>query len=140
MSAISRTAFTTLKAGVASIAILGAGWVMVDSAPAITEAVAASTELDPTRAEQVFRYQGRVANTLLDHYPLLENFANVDPRLIAAEAVMNDACSRLTQAVLTHAAGDELSLSLKLGAMTSIDDCEAATARVEQLLHSAESI
>ena len=85
MSAISRTAFTTLKAGVASVAILGAGWVMVESAPAITEAVPASTELGPARTEQAFRYQSRVTNTLLDHYPLLENFAKVDPRLVAAE-------------------------------------------------------
>lgn len=140
MSAISRTAFTTLKAGVASVAILGAGWVMVESAPAITEAVPASTELGPARTEQAFRYQSRVTNTLLDHYPLLENFAKVDPRLVAAEAVMNDACSHLTRAVLTHAAGDELSLSLKLDAMNAIDDCKAATKRVEQLLQSAESI
>ena len=94
----------------------------------------ATNERAASHAEQVFRYQSRVADALLDHYPLLDVFAGADPALISAEAAMTGACGALTQAVLARIEGREPSLLLRLEVMSTLDECERATQRTEQLL------
>ncbi|MEQ8231870.1 MAG: hypothetical protein RLW61_08670 [Gammaproteobacteria bacterium] len=90
--------------------------------------------VEPSRAEEVFRYQSRVADALLDRYPLLEVFEEADPALLAAEARMTESCSPLTRAVLARLEGERPSLGLRLRVFTTLDDCERAARRMERLL------
>lgn len=99
-----------------------------------TPSADATNEPGSSHAERVFRYQSKVADSLLDHYPLLDVFAGADPALISAEAAMTQACSALTQAVLARIEGGEPSLLLRLEVMITVDQCEQATQRTEQLL------
>ena len=87
-----------------------------------------------SRAEQVFRYQSRVADALLDRYPLLSIFGDADPALLDAEAHMTESCSALTRAVLAEVEGERPSLGLRFRVFTSLDDCERAARRIERLL------
>ena len=89
---------------------------------------------DVSRAERVFLYQSHVANAMLDHYPLLEVLENADPTVVDAEARMTESCSPLTQAVLAHIAGEETSLGLRLRVMATVDDCERAALKLDELL------
>lgn len=89
---------------------------------------------EPSRAEEVFLYQSRVADALLDRYPLLEVFEEADPALLAAEARMTESCSPLTRAVLARLEGERPSLGLRLRVFTTLDDCERAARRMERLL------
>ena len=43
-----------------------------------------------SRAEEIFRYQSRIANSVLDHdaYLEIESSADLDPTLVAADARM----------------------------------------------------
>ncbi|MEQ8662458.1 MAG: hypothetical protein RLW62_16710 [Gammaproteobacteria bacterium] len=86
------------------------------------------------RAERVFLYQSRVADALLDRYPLLEVFEDADPALVAAEARMTKSCSALTRAVLAELEGEQPSLGLRFEVFTTLDDCERAARRIERLL------
>lgn len=88
-----------------------------------------------SRAEQVFRYQSRIANAVLDHYPLFTALEDANGEVAAAEEKMADACSALTQAVLARFAGEELSFAMRLRVMTSIDTCERAAREMDVLLH-----
>ena len=94
----------------------------------------AAKPIASSRAEQVFLYQSRVADQLLDEYPLLETFAEADPALVAAEAKMTRKCSALTQAMLTRLEGEQPSLGLRLKVLTSLDDCERAARKIERIL------
>ncbi|MGE0487199.1 MAG: hypothetical protein AB7Q81_23805 [Gammaproteobacteria bacterium] len=98
------------------------------------EATAAATH-EPSRAERVFLYQSRVADALLDRYPLLEIFEEADPALVAAEARMTENCSPLTRAVLARLEGSRPSLGLRFKVFTTLDDCERAAQRIDKLLH-----
>lgn len=91
-------------------------------------------EAKASRAEQVFRYQSRVADALLDRYPLLSIFDDADPALLDAEAHMTRSCSALTRAVLAEVEGERPSLGLRFRVFTSLDDCERAARRIERLL------
>jgi len=96
---------------------------------------AAAPSLGKTsRAEQVFLYQSRVADALLDRYPLLSIFGDADPALLDAEAHMTESCSALTRAVLAEIEGERPSLGLRFRVFTSLDDCERAARRIEHLL------
>ncbi len=86
------------------------------------------------RAERVFVYQSRLADALLDRYPLREDFAAADPALIAAETRMTEACGTLTRAVLRHLEGREQSVKQKLKVARSLTGCEQAARRIEALL------
>jgi hypothetical protein len=87
-----------------------------------------------SRAEQVFLYQSRVADALLDRYPLLSIFDDADPALVDAEARMTESCSALTRAVIAEIEGERPSLGLRFRVLTSLDDCERAARRIEHLL------
>lgn len=89
-----------------------------------------------SRAERVFLYQSRVANALLDHYPLVEVFAQADPALVAAEKKMTRKCSPLTRAMVTRLEGDRPSLLLRFEVFTTISDCERAARRIDRLLNA----
>ncbi len=94
------------------------------------------TELNnSSRAEQVFLYQSRVANAVLDQYPLFTALEDANPEVVAAEERMAEACSTLTQAVLARFAGEKLSFGTRLRVMTSIDTCERAAREMDALLH-----
>ncbi len=86
------------------------------------------------RAERVFVYQSRLADALLDRYPLREDFAAADPALIAAETRMTEACGTLTRAVLRHLEGREQSVKQKLKVARSLSGCEQAARRIEAML------
>lgn len=101
-----------------------------DGAPS---AVAAKAEQD--RVEQVFVYQGRVANDLLERYQFsLGPEVEMDPVLSAAETRMNEACTYLNQAAVSYLAGGEPGWRLKMKVYASVDDCEAAADDVAALL------
>lgn len=93
-----------------------------------------AAERPASRAERVFLYQSRVADALLDHYPLVEVFAQADPVLVAAEKKMTHKCSPLTRAMLTRLEGDRPSLLLRLEVFTTLSDCERAARRIDRLL------
>lgn len=116
--------------------LAGGGCATVATAPS-SNAGGATDER--TRAEQVFLYQSRVADALLDRYPMQEQFAGADPALVAAEARMTEACSPLTQAVLARYEGEEPSLMLRLQVMNTIDDCERAARDTEHLISSTSA-
>ena len=94
-------------------------------------------ERERSRAERIFLYQSRVADQLLNRYPLLEVFEDADPELIAAEAHMTESCSPLTRAVLTKLEGNEPSLGLRLKVFTSLNACERAAERMDRMLQQS---
>jgi hypothetical protein len=95
---------------------------------------------EPSRAERVFLYQSRVADALLDRYPLLEVFEEADPALVAAEARMTENWSPLTRAVLARLEGSGPSLGLRFKVFTTLDDCERAARRIDKLLHGDSAL
>ncbi len=94
------------------------------------------------RVKQVFVYQGRVANDLLERYQFVEGpEAEMDPVLSAAEARMTDACTYLNQAAVSYLAGTEPGWRLKMRVYASVDDCAAAADDVAALLdHGSQPI
>ena len=87
------------------------------------------------RVKQVFVYQGRVANDLLERYQFAEGpDAEMDPVLSAAESRMTIACSYLNQAAVSYLAGHEPSWRLKMHVYASVDTCAAAADDVAALL------
>ncbi len=111
----------------------------MSKAPTNPDTFAPQTGDDRSRAERVFLYQSRIANQLLDHYPLVEVFEQADPILIAAEARMTESCGYLTEAVLAHLEGHKPSLGLKFRVMNSIDECERSARTIEQMLKAADA-
>lgn len=105
-------------------------------APPASDLESASADDQRSRAERVFLYQSRVADSLLDHYPMLDVFAEADPQLIVAEAHMTRSCSPLAQAVLTHFEGEQPSLGLRLRVLTTIGECERAARYMDNLLNN----
>ena len=101
------------------------------SAPAVAQQASEDTE---ARAKRVFVFQSRVADTLMDRYPLREDFAAAEPALLQAEGRMTEACGPLTRAVVRHLEGRNQSVKQKLKVARSLDDCEAAAHRVEAML------
>ncbi len=87
------------------------------------------------RVKQVFVYQGRVANDLLERYQFADGpEAEMDPVLSAAEARMNEACTWLNQAAVSYLAGTAPSWRLKMRVYASVEDCAAAADDVAALL------
>ena len=122
----------------AKTAVMASAIVLTASCASIAEprpsATAAASDSTEARAERIFRYQSRIADALLDRYPLSEDFATADPTLIVAEGQMTERCSTLTRAVLENFEGEAPSLTLKLEVIRSLDDCERAAARVEHMI------
>ncbi len=93
---------------------------------------AAATE---DRVKQVFVYQGRVANDLLERYQFADGpEAEMDPVLSAAEARMDEACTWLNQAAVSYLAGTAPGWRLKMRVYASVEDCAAAANDVAALL------
>ena len=88
-----------------------------------------------TRAMDIFFYQSRVGDAVMDKYPFLDvNDGN--PDLVAAEARMMAACSHLAQAALHKVSGGEPGVRLKFMVFLTLDSCEDAARQVETLLSS----
>jgi hypothetical protein len=121
----------------AGLAMFVSGCATVRELPTDPDQLAAQPGSERSRAERVFRYQSRVADALLNHYPLIEVFEQADPSLIAAEAHMTESCGHLTRAVLAHMEGRKPSLGLKFKVMNSIDECERSARKIEQMLNAA---
>lgn len=117
------------------IAALATGCASVSHTDDTTSLNAARDMQNIPRAERVFLYQSHVANTLLDHYPLVEILETADPSVVEAEARMTESCSPLTQAALTKFEGDKPSLGLRFRVMTTIDECERAARKMDELLN-----
>jgi len=120
-----------------ALAALGSGCASLDSAATRSADVA---PLAPSREEQVFRYQSRVADALLDVYPLLDTLTAADPALVDAEQRMTRACGPLTEAVVARLEGREPSLALRWRVFTTTDNCERAAQRIERLLHHHDAV
>ena len=118
------------------IVLLATGCASLSDKGDAPSAEASRSTQDIPRAERVFRYHSRVANALIDRYPLLEVMENADPVVIEAETQMAESCSALTQAVLTGFEGRKPSLKLRFRVMRTIDDCERATREMDDLLNS----
>lgn len=140
LHSLRHTAGRAARAGRLLLALLAIGTVagcatVQRSTSADTDAASA----DRSRAERVFLYQSRVADALLDRYPLMEIFQDADPTLVQAEAQMTKNCSPLTQAVLSKLEGNEPSFGLRLQVFTTLGACERAAQRIEQLLLQREN-
>ncbi len=132
--AVTRAAPVAVTMAVIAAAAVALGGCATNMAP--TDTTIGASDDSRSRAEAVFRYQSRVADALLDHYPMLDVFAEADPALRAAEARMTEVCSPLTQAVLARFEGQEPSLLLQIKVMETIDDCERAAHDTETLISS----
>ena len=86
-----------------------------------------------SRAMEVFLYQSRVGDAVMDKYPFLDA-GEGHPRLAAAEARMMSACSHLAQAALHKVSGGEPGVRLKFMVFLTLDTCEQAAKHVETLL------
>jgi len=84
---------------------------------------------------EVFVYQGRVANDLLERlqFELGPDF-EIDPVLAAAEADMTGSCTYLNQAAVSYLEGGEPGWRLKMKMLSTVDACEAAARDVARLL------
>lgn len=91
-------------------------------------------ESNAERAERVFRYQSRVANQLLDHYPFLDALESADPEIIRAEATLTRECGYLSQVTLARLEGQDPSLLDRFRVVTSLKGCERAAFYLESLL------
>lgn len=106
--------------------------------PLATHAVATAAQADredtEARAERIFVYQSRVADALLDRYPLREDFSAADAGLLQAEGRMTEACGALTRAVVRHLEGRKQSVKQKLKVARSLDSCEAAAQQLNAMM------
>ena len=125
-----------IYAAVLALTLAATGCVSVPTASVPRKQSGASyTGTSAAQVERVFRYESRVANALLDRFPLHEDFIGADPALVTAEARMNDRCSAVTQVVMHTLEKNPPSWLLRLQAMRSLGKCERATRRVERLLN-----
>jgi hypothetical protein len=84
---------------------------------------------------EVFVYQGRVANDLLERVQFdLEPDSPIDPALADAEANMTGRCTYLNQAAVSYLEGSEPGWRLKMKMVATVDACEAAARNVARLL------
>lgn len=88
-----------------------------------------------TRAMDIFFYQSRVGDAVMDKFPFLDT-GDGHPDLVAAEARMMAACSHLAQAALHKVSGGEPGVRLKFMVFLTLDACEDAARNVETLLSS----
>lgn len=88
-----------------------------------------------SRAMEVFFYQSRVGDAVMDKYPFLDA-GDGHPQLVAAEARMMSACSHLAQAAIHKVSGGEPGVRLKFMVFLTLDTCENAAKHVETLLSS----
>ena len=141
MKEVANTRLKMLRAvAFAGVAMLVASCSTISKAPTNPDTLAPHTGNDRSRAERVLLYQSRIANKLLDYYPLIEVFEQADPILIAAEARMTESCGYLTRAVLAHLEGNQPSLGLKFKVMNSIDECERSAQKIEQMLKATDVV
>ena len=120
--------------------MLVAGCSTISKAPTNPDTLAPQTGNDRSWAERVFLYQSRIANKLLDYYPLIEVFEQADPSLIAAEARMTGSCRYLTRAVLAQLERNQPSLDLKFKVVNNIDECERSAQKIEQMLKATDVV
>lgn len=84
---------------------------------------------------EVFVFQGRVANDLLERFqfdPLPAT--STDSVLAAAESNMTESCTYLNQAAVSYLEGGEPGWRLKMRMLATVDACEAAARDVARLL------
>ncbi len=96
-----------------------------------------------SHAEQVFLYESRVANAVLDRIAVreIEESGELDPTLTAADARMAEVCRHLNEAAVTRAEGQAASWDLKIKVLATTGTCEHAAHEVELLLeHTGNSV
>ena len=110
-----------------------AGVAVRDAATGVPAAQAQSAQ--EIHIREVFVYQGRVANDLLERlqFDAGPDF-EIDPVLAAAEAHMTDSCTYLNQAAVSYLEGGEPGWRLKMRMASTVDDCEAAARDVARLI------
>ena len=96
---------------------------------------AAAQSSQESHIREVFVYQGRVANDLLERlqFELGPDF-EIDPELASAEANMTGSCTYLNQAAVSYLEGGEPGWRLKMKMLSTVDACEAAARDVASLL------
>ena len=101
----------------------------------------ATERAENSRTHEIFRYQSRVASSVLDRYAYLEieDGADLDPTLVAADARMAEVCRFLNEAALDKAEGHALGWELKLKVFATTSACAQAAHEVESLLNNAGS-
>jgi len=110
-----------------------AGVTTREAAPHMPTATAQSAQ--EMRIREVFVYQGRVANDLLERYQFdVGPDFQIDPVLAAAEANMTDSCTYLNQAAVSYLEGSQPGWRLKMRMLSTVDACEAAAGDVARLL------
>ena len=130
MKEVANTRLKVLRAvAFAGVAMLVASCSTISKAPTNPDTLAPQTGTDRSRAERVFLYQSRIANKLLDYYPL-----------IAAEARMTGSCRYLTRAVLAQLERNQPSLDLKFKVVNNIDECERSAQKIEQMLKATDVV
>ena len=127
--------FTTMAALVTLSSVLFSGCATV--APTLTTSSYDATE-DNDQAEQVFFYESRIANAVLDRIALreIEESGELDPTLAAADARLAEVCRHLNEAAITRAEGQVASWDLKLRVLATTSACEHAAREVELLLEN----
>ncbi len=110
-----------------------AGVATRDAGPGMPTAQAQSAQ--EIHIREVFVYQGRVANDLLERlqFEAGPDF-EIDPVLADAEADMTDSCTYLNQAAVSYLEGGEPGWRLKMKMLSTVDACEAAARDVARLL------
>ena len=94
----------------------------------------ASTHTLRADAERAFREHNRVASEVMLILPDLDPETPEARAIIAADAAMLEACERLNAVAVARRDGTEIGMRERLRIPTAIEDCEAATAAVAELL------
>lgn len=138
IAGVARSASVRLRLMAGTVLLLAAGCASTPPVDAprsgANDASAAVPDSTAAQVRRIFRYQSRVADALLDRYPLREDFARADPRLVSAEARMTRKCGKVTRVVVDKLEGSEPSLLERWSMLRSLDSCERAARKVESLL------
>ncbi|MGE3846493.1 MAG: hypothetical protein AB7I01_06425 [Gammaproteobacteria bacterium] len=141
MFGASTVSYSASRAATLVLCALLVGCASAPPAPVANAALAPSAapaavavEDTEARAQRIFLYESRVADALLDRFPMRDDFIAAEPGLAAAEARMAEACGPLTRAVLRHLEGRKQSVKQKFKVANSLDACENAARHVEGLL------
>lgn len=119
------------------VALVAISWTVASSSTRYTtwkDGLRASLH---ARVIDVFQHQSRVADELLDQYPLREQFLAADPHLVAAERRMNQNCSAVAASAVKTVEGEAPSWLEHFRLARHLEPCDEAASKVELLLAAA---
>lgn len=134
IAGVARSASGRYRLLVGVVLLLAAGCASTPSVESTRTGATAAADSTAAQVRRIFRYQSRVADALLDRYPLREDFDRADPRLVSAEARMTRKCGKVTRVVVDKLEGSEPSLLERWSMLRSLESCERAARKVERLL------